>query len=1367
MKLNEKTLKPYSESENIEKIINIFSSYPGILGSVKELVKNLKSHPSNLNIAYEIETHFVKYFNYYLKHKEGLYATKVLFEYLLNLINKEDVEGSYLKSLLRMLLKLIEECNTQENQQFLDLASEIFENLSNLDVSKHLSRLDTLRIICKTLIKINIHHLGLIDSFKKIYKNYLKALYKSMGFIKNPLDFYKEAYPQGLPFVHETISDFYKELSENAKKIEKINEINDLVNIPSRLEIFNSIREIHKKFVNSGDLWVDIQNKILYLFWITENEELKELYDFSLRELGRIFKKFFHDLVSYSTKKTLELIEKLFLQFEGFFYEFPDAVLYSLEEMGSIVYSSENKEIINLFTENFISIGFHSPNLQGFMEDYTISDNRNHLRNLRLWFDLISKNPSISKDLISTLSIYLFFGGVHIKDTDFFQRDITKLLNSEIQPFFYLVKPILRKLPVYFNEINAEGQLRTVSTEVDEIFKRKDPIIHFIRKQIHVESSPLIIDLLKETINFWMTAEKSKLKKYFPQEILDNLDTEKEHFMELGELFKKLIKDFNSLDELLFTPIDTVATRINSYQLSKDIKTKGILTIRLFQILYSKYNIDYCELENFLKETLYLGLPDGSYLVEIFLEESLYKKIEALVNYLEELKNIILSSEKYEAFEDIAHKRHIAAGIPSVFGRYSERKFNALSVFLRLENILHSLLDEVEQSIDLDFITRATLFRIEKYLKLFLRILELNGLSSQKFINTLDMLTVALEIRRFSFSQYMDIFRNLSESIGDIVNTYCTAPYTKWLRKIITKIKPIQENKDKESFEFISASSERFLRDIVMQYPGLSQIDRLITRVIKTAYNQAEKLQYKELDLLMTYDPKKILCDIYAPKKEINDRIHLGNKGHNLIKLSTKGISVPPGFILTTEVFRCREVINNFEPALTHLGKELKQALRRLEINSKLNFSDPSNPLLVSVRSGGAISMPGMMNSFLNVGINNQIAEGLSQKTGKPWFVWDSYRRFLQCWGMSFGLDRDEFDNIMNFYKKKYKVEFKIQFTPAQMKDVALAYKEFVLSTGIKIEEDPWKQLIIAINQVFNSWYSQKAKTYREILGISEDWGTAVVVQKMVFGNLDTNSGSGVLFTRNPKEPSDRLVLWGDYTPGAQGEDIVSGLVNTFPISVEQKLYEGRVNEKSLEESFPEIYQALLEIAEKLIYKEKWDHQEIEFTFEGRGKNDLYILQTREMSYLKGEMITVFLPSLALNESKLGTGIGVSGGALSGRIVFDVDDIKTFKSTDPQTPVILLRADTVPDDIIHIANSDGILTARGGSTSHASIVATKLGKTCVVGFSKMTVYQNEKKCKIGKRILKKGDYISIDGRSGMVYLGKHETQKIYLTTEIL
>ncbi len=1352
--------------EQKRKILEIFSPYPGILKNVEELISKLERSFHSQYISYEIETHFVKYFNYYLRHSEGFEATKFLFNYLIRCLNKIETKESCIKSILRMVLKLIEECDLQ-TQNFLSIARDIFNYLSSEEISSYLPRLDSLRVIGKTILKIQTRDEKFLHDFTRLYKRYLISLYDEINSIIDPVKYHKEIFLQGFPYAEKAYSFLYKEIQENTMRIKNNDELSELIKVPAGIEIFNIFRELHKQFINSGDIWLDLSNRIYYFFWLTENEILSDLYDFSIREIGKNIKNSFPSLASISDKKILDLLEKIFIKLNSFFNINTDAVLFCLEEIGEAVFNSNNKEIIDFYVESLISLGFQYPKISGFSEEYIGTDNRNHLRNLRLWINLISKKPILSKDLISSLSIYLFFGDVHIKDTDFFQRDITKLLNSEINPLFYLIKPILRKFPVYFNEINAEGQLRTVSTEVDEIFKRKDPLIHFIRKQVHVESSPLILELIKESIEFYIEKETSALKKYLPVEIITSLNYEKENFKEMGKIFKNLIEDFSSLEKLLISPVETIRATLQTYDGLAEYKTKALLIIRLYQLLYSKYHIDYCELENFLKETLYLGLPDGSYLMEILKDSPLHKKVENLLIYLAELKEIIVSDQKYEAFEDIAHKRHIAAGIPSVYGRYSERKFNALSVYLRLENLLNSFLDEIEQSLNLELITRATLFRIEKYLKLFSRILELNGISSQKFTNALDMLTVALEIRRFTFSQYMDIFRSLAESVSDIVNTYCTAPYKKWLRKVIPKIYNFSEKTELENFEFINSSSEKFLRDIVMQYPGLNQLDRIIGRIIKTAYDQAEKLTHKELDLLMTYDPKKILCDIYSPRKEINDRIHLGNKGHNLIKLATKEIPVPPGFIITTEVFRCREVINNFKPAYLNFEKELKEAIKRLEATTKKEFGNPSNPLLVSVRSGGAISMPGMMNSFLNVGLNEQIAEGLSNQTGKPWFVWDSYRRFLQCWGMSFGLDRDEFDNLMNFYKKKYRVEFKIQFSPSQMKDVALAYKEFILSMGIKIEEDPMNQLLIAINQVFNSWNSTKAKAYREILGISEDWGTAVVVQKMVFGNLDINAGSGVLFTRNPKDTSDKLVLWGDYTPGAQGEDIVSGLVNTFPISIEQKIFEGRKGEKSLEETFPEIYKTLFEIADKLITKEKWDHQEMEFTFEGRGRGDLYILQTREMSYSKGEMITVFLPSPALNESKVGTGIGVSGGALSGRLVFDVDDINLIKSHEPNVPVILVRADTVPDDIVHIAKADGLLTARGGSTSHASIIATKLGKTCVVGFSKMIVQENEKKCKIGKRILKRGDYISIDGRSGLVYLGKHETHNIYLSMDYL
>jgi pyruvate,orthophosphate dikinase len=352
----------------------------------------------------------------------------------------------------------------------------------------------------------------------------------------------------------------------------------------------------------------------------------------------------------------------------------------------------------------------------------------------------------------------------------------------------------------------------------------------------------------------------------------------------------------------------------------------------------------------------------------------------------------------------------------------------------------------------------------------------------------------------------------------------------------------------------------------------------------------------------------------------------------------------------------------------------------------------------------------------------------------------------------------------MNSYKGKYKVLRKIQFMPEQMRELAFAYRETIRSNGIEIIDDPKAQLQISIEQVFKSWFSKKAQAYREIMGMSENWGTAVIVQAMAYGNLDINSGTGVLFTRNPQESGDRVMLWGDFAIGAQGEDIVSGLVKTLPISNEQKPFEDRTSEMSFEDSFPEIYNTLLKISKDLIYSERWGAQEVEFTFEGRSSDKLYILQTRDMAITRKESFMAFVPSKKLATNYLSRGIGVGGGALSGRVVFDLDEIQELREKDPTTDLILIRSDTVPDDIRHISATDGLLTARGGSTSHASIIANRLGKTCVVGCNNLIVWEQEKKCKLNKRIIKVGDFLSIDGRNGSVYFGKHQVKEIKAET---
>jgi pyruvate,orthophosphate dikinase len=361
---------------------------------------------------------------------------------------------------------------------------------------------------------------------------------------------------------------------------------------------------------------------------------------------------------------------------------------------------------------------------------------------------------------------------------------------------------------------------------------------------------------------------------------------------------------------------------------------------------------------------------------------------------------------------------------------------------------------------------------------------------------------------------------------------------------------------------------------------------------------------------------------------------------------------------------------------------------------------------------------------------------------------------------MAFDIPRDSFDNVIDDYKNRFSVAFKRDFTGQQMREVALEYKNLMRDNGIKIEVTPIEQLYIAIKKVLDSWHAPKAETYRKIMKISDDWGTAVTVQSMVFGNLSHNSGSGVVFTHNPRWTGDMLVPWGDFTLGNQGEDVVSGLVTTLPISKKQSEIENRDSNSALESMFPEIYQTIREWAKDLIYDKKWSPQEMEFTFESPEGKDLFILQTRDMEIRERKKVYSFEPGQEERQTLIGHGIGVSGGAMSGRLVFNLDEIHKWREVEPETSLIIVRGDTVPDDIEEIYEADGLLTARGGSTSHAAIVAHRLGKTCVVGCPNLTCHEEQSACSLDQRVLQSGEWISLDGKEGSVYLGRMKIKEM-------
>ena len=573
-------------------------------------------------------------------------------------------------------------------------------------------------------------------------------------------------------------------------------------------------------------------------------------------------------------------------------------------------------------------------------------------------------------------------------------------------------------------------------------------------------------------------------------------------------------------------------------------------------------------------------------------------------------------------------------------------------------------------------------------------------------------------------------------------------------------LKLIKNREQKKYEKSVYQHSENFIRGMISSAFGLQVLDNFVNAVIKTLNSESEKFKDNKqiLNVLMAYNPELTVASFYRKNKRLDNQIFLGNKGYFLKEMVSFGFNVPPGFIITTEVFRGYDAVYGYKYIFNDLVVRVNKEIVALEKITGRKFGDRRNPLLLSVRSGATVSLPGMMKSFLNVGINESIAENLSTKENFQWAAWDSYRRFLQTWGMFQGLNRNYFDAIIDEFKQKHDVERKIKFLPDQMKQIALSYKKGIMDSGIVLKDKPLEQLRHAILQVFDSWYSEQAEIYRHQMHLSDKWGTAVIVQAMVFGNLNEHSGSGVIFTREPKSTSADVTLYGDFIFGVQGDDIVSGLVETYPISERQRIAEFRYSGISLEAKFPEIYAELVRISEILIYEKGFNHQEIEFTFEGPTSDKLYILQTRDMNPIKTKKWRRFKDTKTLQSAVLGTGIGVSGGALCGRAVYSESDIKRFRKAEPETPLILVRPDTVPDDVGVLLQVEGLLTAKGGSTSHAAVTIPQLNKVGVVGFSKLKVYEVDEYATIEDHTIKAGDFISIDGWSGTVYSGQHESE---------
>jgi len=490
-------------------------------------------------------------------------------------------------------------------------------------------------------------------------------------------------------------------------------------------------------------------------------------------------------------------------------------------------------------------------------------------------------------------------------------------------------------------------------------------------------------------------------------------------------------------------------------------------------------------------------------------------------------------------------------------------------------------------------------------------------------------------------------------------------------------------------------------------------------------------------------------------------RALLGGKGANLAEMTNIGLPVPFGFTITTDV--CRKYTEDGGILAQEVIYEVWEHIAELEEVMGKKFGDNENPLLVSVRSGAPISMPGMMDTILNLGLNDIAVEGLAKKTGNDRFAYDSYRRFMQMFGdVVMEIKKSNFDAVFENQKKKAGVEFDVQLTTDDLKEVIEGYKEVVKrELGREFPQEPKDQLLEAIKAVFRSWNNDRAILYRKMYGISDSLGTAVNVQSMVFGNSGNDSGTGVAFTRNPANGENKL--FGEFLVNAQGEDVVAGIRTPQPIS-------------EMADAFPEVYAQFEKIANTLENHYK-DMQDMEFTVEDR---KLFMLQTRNGKRTAAAAVKVAVdlvkeglidkdtavmrvepdqinqllhPVFDADELKKATpvtkGLPASPGAATGQIVFSADDAAAFAAEGKK--VILVREETSPEDLAGMVAAEGILTARGGMTSHAAVVARGMGKCCVSGCKEITVDEANKTLTVGGKVYTEGDFISLNGTDGNVY----------------
>ncbi len=732
-------------------IQEVMSKYYGIMERLNTFLSEL-SHPRKnwKFIVHEAQTYDLDYFHIFRAHPRGPEAISLFVDIFFKAIDNTthtDIKTDAADHLLQLLLQIVENAD-QHLDRFIPVLNGTMDRIAGFREQAFFLFLKSYYPIKRLALALDKYASGQVGDFTAVNRLLIKSYRQAYAYWLSQAD-PRVWFEERVRSIQdrEVLKDLFAPIShdsirEQLKKLEKVcknhtldaeDQFKALLLFPGYNQILEHYRKLPGKLFNEGEnsgrghMW-----KVVFLFHIMNISGLSIIHEETLREINRTLTR----LIKRENRRSVrELLKKTVSILKAQTLSFPTTALDCILNMGKGIFKTDDTDLINDFIDAIIGLGFQSPMLGGVDNNWQIKANQAHLKNIRTWLALIEINPKLSTRLISSLIIHLSVSGVFIKDTDLFFRDVTQLLNSNIRPVYNLVKQLTSLFPVYFNEIGAEGKLRDISTRIDELTSRKDILIHFLRKQSHVESSNQILRFMDAILHFWDTREKEVLEAFVPPDIYERIEDRGVYVDGMHRAVRQLAAHGYKL------PSDMIALRedrLKSFlENREDISPLDVQRMALMGMLYKllnqKYNLNFIEIETYLDQMTGDPLPAVDQLRKALKETDSSVKLPKLLTYLEKLKQIILSPEQFEAREDIYKKRHFAVDIPSMYGSYRERKFDTLGLTFRIESLVNVLFEERVDKMDLSLITKATFYDIHTHLELFSRALEIDGISSMEF----------------------------------------------------------------------------------------------------------------------------------------------------------------------------------------------------------------------------------------------------------------------------------------------------------------------------------------------------------------------------------------------------------------------------------------------------------------------------------------------------------------------------------------------------------------------------------------------------------------------------------------------------------